>query len=189
MQRRGKGLWTHRGQTLTATSLWTTDVTQQLVVLQRTLEDAVTQVSRMQTDGRVTTAVEAWTRVAVTLRLVLPARAVIDPVTHNVHRQTVGVRTQEVGVWTFFCTCHTSLAVAAVSIKIHNCRRRQEFDSGFCDTAIKLVGTISAVLSIVAPSVYGHALTIAAAFQSAALLVNTEILITAIRAVRLEVTH
>ena len=100
MQRGGKGMRTNSGQTLTATSLWTAYVTQQLVVLQWTLEDAVTQVLRMQTDGRVTTAVEAWTRVAVTLHLVLPARAVIDPVTHNVHRQTVRVRTQEVGFWT-----------------------------------------------------------------------------------------
>ena len=122
MQRGGKGLWTHSGQTLTPTSLWTTDVTQQLIVLQRTLEDAVTQVLRMQTDGRVTTAVEAWTRVAVTLRLVLPARAVIDPVTHNVHRQTVRVLTQEVGVWTVSPKTLSCSDDVSQRIKIQNSR-------------------------------------------------------------------
>ena len=86
------------------------------------MEDAVTQVSRMQTDGRVTTAEKAWTRVAVTLRFVLPARAVIDPVTHNVHRQTVRVLTQEVGVWTVSPMSLSCSDDVSQRIKIQNSR-------------------------------------------------------------------
>ena len=99
VQVRRKRVLTHSGQTLTPTPPRTADVTQQLVVTARTLEDPVTQVMGMQTHRGVTTAVEAWTGEDVAPRLVLPARAVVDSVAHNVHRQAVETRAQEVGIW------------------------------------------------------------------------------------------
>ena len=66
-------------------------ITEQFIIVLRTVVEPVTHVLGPCTDAVSTTAVQTRTRVAVTVSLVLPPRAVVHPIAAQEDRQAVAV--------------------------------------------------------------------------------------------------
>ena len=94
-----EGLRTDKGESLALTVERTDQVTQQLIILVRTLFDAVTHMVRVETHLRVPAPEVSGTGEVMTVQLVHASWTVFDLVTQQVHRQAQVVRAQEVSLW------------------------------------------------------------------------------------------
>ena len=79
------------GVAVTRTVKRTGEIAEILIITQRTLAPAVTDVCRVQTDSGSKTAVETRAVRIFALKFVLVARAVIERVTSHIHGQAVAV--------------------------------------------------------------------------------------------------
>ena len=108
------------GEPVTRANLWTDQVTQQFIVIPRTVENAVADMAGMHTHGRGPAAIEPWTPVAGASAFVFSPWTVNHPVADDEDWETVAVtRTSEVGLWTLdglvVCGVHACDCVAASS--------------------------------------------------------------------------
>jgi hypothetical protein len=122
-----------------------------LVIVPGALRGAVTQVVRVHTHARATTAVEAWTRHVVTVQLVLAPLAVVKAVTAREDRQAViGLRHTAVVSVLLTCLVHTHLGHSETSISKGDQQTRRYVvllgPRGTKRKAINLIREVQAVL-------------------------------------------
>ena len=105
---------------MTRANLWTDQVTQQFIVVPRTVENPIADMARIHTHSRGPAAIEPWTHVAGASVFVFSPWTVGHPVADDEDGETVAVTwTSEVGLWTLdglvVCGVHACDCVAASS--------------------------------------------------------------------------